>query len=225
MGFGLAVGSALWLGILTSISPCPLASNVAAIAFLGRGLGHPTRVLLAGMAYSTGRAVTYVLVATVVATSLLSIPSLSMFLQQQMSRILGPALIIIGVVLSGRIRIAVPSWTRDGAAEKRAERAGVVGAAGLGMLFALSFCPVSAGLFFGALLPLALGANSKFLIPAVFGVGTGLPVIAFAFILALGLQWAGRAFNLLTAIERIARPATAVILVLAGVYLSIRHFM
>jgi hypothetical protein len=84
-------------------------------------------------------------------------------------------------------------------------------AALLGIAFALSFCPVSAGLFFGALIPLAVSSQSRVLLPAVYGVGTGLPVVAFAVVRALGFQWLGRAFGVLTRIERAARPVTGAV--------------
>ena len=224
-GLLLAVGSALWLGILTSISPCPLASNVAAISFVGRSVGSPRRVLLAGLAYSLGRALTYVLVGVLVVSSVLSIPSVSFFLQERMNQLLGPLLIIIGVGIMGWIRLPFPSWSWGHAVQERSARAGVAGAAVLGVLFALSFCPVSAGLFFGALIPLAVNAQSRVLVPAVYGVGTGLPVVGFAVLLVLGVHWVGRAFDLLTKIERATRRVTGVVFILAGLYLSLRHLV
>jgi cytochrome c biogenesis protein CcdA len=221
----LAAGaSALWLGILTSISPCPLASNIAAISFVGRNVGSTRRVLAAGLVYTLGRALTYVLVGALVVASLLSIPSVSFFLQQRMNQILGPLLILIGVVVLGWLKLPAPSWSWNEKLRQRAAGGGILGAGVLGMLFALSFCPVSAGLFFGGLVPLAAGAHSRVLVPAVYGVGTGLPVVFFALLIALGAQWVGRAFNALTKLERTARVVTGVIFILAGVHLSLTHW-
>lgn len=220
-----AVASALWLGILTSISPCPLASNVAAVSFVARSVAKPRRVLAAGMVYSLGRAVTYVAVGALVVASVLSIPSLSFFLQKRMNQVLGPLLVVIGVGLLGRFALRLPSWSWGEAVKQRAARSGVLGAGGLGMLFALSFCPVSAGLFFGGLVPLAVSANSRLVLPAVYGVGTGLPVLVFAVLLALGAQGLGRAFDALTQVEKLARPATGVVFILAGAYLSLTHLL
>jgi cytochrome c-type biogenesis protein len=227
-GLLLALGSALWLGILTSISPCPLASNVAAISFVGRSVGRPRRVLLAGLLYTLGRSLTYVLVGALVVWSVLSIPTVSFFLQERMNQVLGPLLILIGAGLLGlygwlRLPLSSRDWTRT--LQEKSARAGVAGAGLLGVLFALSFCPVSAGLFFGALIPLAAGAHSRVLIPAVYGLGTGLPVVLFAVLLVLGAQWIGRAFNLLTRIERGARPVTGAVFLLAGLYLSLKYII
>jgi threonine/homoserine/homoserine lactone efflux protein len=92
------------------------------------------------------------------------------------------------------------------------------------MLFALSFCPVSAGLFFGSLVPLSVNARSPVALPALFGIGTGLPVLACAIAIALGANVVGRAFDVLTRIERWAKPVTGAIFILAGIYLVIGRF-
>jgi cytochrome c biogenesis protein CcdA len=222
----LAAGAtALWLGILTSISPCPLASNIAAVSYVGRRVGAPHRVILAGLAYSAGRALTYVAVAAVVVTSLLSVPSVSFFLQQRMNQVLGPLLIAVGLLMLGWLRLPWLDGPGAGAFAQRLAGAGMPGAAGLGVVFALSFCPVSAGLFFGGLLPLATGTGSRFVLPAVYGLGTGLPVIVLAALLALGAGGIGRAFRALTRFERVATRATGIVFVLAGLYLAVTHIL
>lgn len=220
-----AAASALWLGILTSISPCPLASNLAAVSYVGRRVDAPHRVVLAGVAYSLGRAATYVIVAFVVVSSVLSVPSISFFLQQRMNQVLGPVLLVAGASMLGWLRL--PGFERRGAGafEQRLAGAGLPGAAALGAVFALSFCPVSAGLFFGALLPLATTAGSRLTLPAIYGLGTGLPVIALAGVLALGAGGIGRAFDALTRIERVAGRITGVVFVLAGAYLVLTHIV
>ena len=150
-------------------------------------------------------------------------PSVSDFLQKRMNQVLGPLLILIGIGMMGWIRLPVPSWSWSQALQQRAARSGLAGAGLLGVLFALSFCPVSAGLFFGALVPMAVNANSRVLLPAVYGIGTGLPVVVFAVLLVLGAQGIGRAFSALTKIEKAARPVTGAIFILAGLYLAITH--
>lgn len=218
-----ALGTALWLGILTSISPCPLASNIAAVSYVGRRIGAPRRVLLAGLAYSAGRALTYVLVAAVVVTSLLSVPAVSFFLQRRLNQVLGPVLVVAGIVLLGRLPIPWFAGRAPGALEQRLAGAGVLGAAGMGALFALSFCPVSAGLFFGGLLPLATGTGSRFVLPAIYGLGTGLPVVVLAALLAFGVGGIAKTFDAITRFERAARTITAVVFVLAGAWLVLTH--
>jgi cytochrome c-type biogenesis protein len=220
---GLA--SALWLGILTSISPCPLASNVAAVSYVGRHAENPRRVLLAGLVYSAGRALTYVLIGSLVVASVLSVPNVSFFLQQRMNQILGPLLVLIGAGILGWIPVRLPGTGFSGRLRERVAGRGLLGAGGLGILFALSFCPVSAGLFFGGLIPLAMSTNSRVVLPAVYGVGTGLPVVVFAVLIALGAQGVARAFNALRGFERVARVVTGVIFIGAGAYLIATHLL
>ena len=222
---GLAgAATAVWLGILTAISPCPLATNLAAVSFIGRDVGRPGRVVVSGLAYALGRSFAYVGIAALVVASVLTIPGVSWFLQEQANRVLGPLLIVIGIVVLGWIRIPMPSARIGEALQKRAATGGILGAGLLGMLFALSFCPVSAGLFFGSLIPLSVNARSPVALPALFGIGTGLPVLACAIPIALGAGFVGRAFDALTGIERWARPVTGAIFILAGIYLVAGRF-
>jgi cytochrome c-type biogenesis protein len=214
-------GMAFWLGILTAISPCPLATNIAAVSFIGRDAGRTGHVLASGAAYALGRVLAYVVLAVLIVTSILSIPGVAWFLQTRMSQILGPLLIVIGVFVLGWIRIPLPATRFGEALQRRAAGAGVLGAGFLGMLFALSFCPISAGLFFGSLVPLAVSARSPVVLPAIFGIGTGLPVVAFAVMIALGARGVGRAFDLMTRVERWARIVTGITILAIGVYFVI----
>jgi cytochrome c-type biogenesis protein len=222
----LAAGaSALWLGILTSISPCPLASNVAAVAYVGQQVGSSRRVLLSGLLYSLGRALTYVAVGALVVASLLSIPSVSWFLQRRMNQVLGPILILIGLVVLVRLPFRWSAGAWSDSLRRRAAGVGILGPVLLGVLFALSFCPVSAGLFFGGLIPLATASGSRVLVPAVYGLGTGLPVVLFAVLLAMGVRGVAGVFQALTSFERVARVLTGVIFVGSGLYLTVTHLL
>jgi cytochrome c biogenesis protein CcdA len=217
-GYFLALGSAVWLGILTSISPCPLATNIAAISYIGKRVDRPRTVLISGLMYTAGRMLTYVILGVLVVASFLSIPDVAMFLQQNMNKALGPILIIVGLLLLGIFNLRLPGF---GASEKvtgRVEKWGIWGAGALGFLFALSFCPVSAALFFGSLIPLAVDHQSAVLMPTVYGIGTALPVVAFAVLIALGAKWVGTAFNRISVFEIWARRITAVAFILVGVY-------
>jgi cytochrome c biogenesis protein CcdA len=211
--------TAFWLGILAAISPCPLATNIAAISYIGKDLESGSRVVASGALYALGRVAAYVVVAVLVVSSLLSIPAVASFLQGGMNRILGPLLIVIGVFVLGWIRIPRLDWGKRGEAlQQRAARGGVAGAGLLGILFALSFCPISAGLFFGSLVPLSVSSGSRVLVPALFGLGTGLPVVVFAILLGLGVRQLGRVFQALTRVERWARVSTGAVFIVIGIY-------
>ena len=212
------IASALWLGTLTSISPCPLATNVVAISFVSKRVGSTGQVLLAGLLYTLGRMLTYLALGTLVVAGLLSIPGLSNFLQKYMNQILGPVLILAGMVLLDLLAPNLPALEAGPKVQQRVERAGPWGAGLLGILFALSFCPVSAALFFGSLIPLALRQQSSLALPALFGLGTGIPVIAFAIVLAFSARSVGRLLDRLTQFEKYARPLTGGVFILVGIY-------
>jgi len=217
-----AAASAVWLGILTSISPCPLATNIAAVSFLGRRVDRPSLVFVGGLLYALGRALAYVAVAGLLIAGLMSAPGVSQFLQRNLNRFLGPLLIVVGLFLLEVFRLKLPGQGRGG--EKLQERLGahgMWGAVPLGALFALSFCPVSAALFFGSLLPLALEAESPVLLPTLYGLGTALPVIAFAVLVAAGARGLGVAFQRVTQVERWARRVMALIFIVMGLYMTL----
>ena len=215
--------SALWLGILTSISPCPLATNVLAISFIGKRFARTGPVLLSGLTYTLGRMIAYVAVGVLVVWGILSIPGVSYFLQKYMNKMLGPILILVGMFLTGLLSFGAAGGAASDRAQRLAEKGGILGAGLLGILFALSFCPVSAGLFFLGLIPIALKSNSSFLLPSLFGLGTAVPVIAFALLLALGARFAGQAFQKVTQVEKWARCATGIVFIAIGVYYCLTH--
>lgn len=219
----MVLGSALWLGILTAISPCPLASNIAAISFIGRRVGDRRNVLLSGLLYALGRTLTYVALGLVLTAGLLATAEVSRFLQRYMNEILGPVLILLGMVLLGWIGSGL-SWNVAGEkVQERAAKGGMVWALLLGILFALSFCPVSAGLFFAGLVPLSVKAQSPLLLPTLYGVGTALPVILFAFLIAFAAGTVGKAFDRLTQVERYVRLTAATLFILVGIYYSLTY--
>ena len=221
--FILGASSALWLGILTSISPCPLATNIAAISYIGRKVGNSRQVFLTGLLYTIGRTVTYLALAFVLVASVLSVPQVSLFLQKYMHLVLGPILIVVGMFLLGLIELNTSGGGMGEGLQKRVDAMGIWGALLLGIVFALTFCPTSAALFFGSLVPLSLKVNSSVTLPVVYGVGTALPVMVFAVLLATSAQSVGKAYNVLAKIEWWARMLTGAIFVLVGIYFSLKH--
>ncbi len=214
----LGTASALWLGILTSISPCPLATNIAAISFIGKRVGRPLSVILSGLLYTLGRTATYVALAVVAVGGLLAIPAVSDFLQTYMNKLLGPVLIVAGVLLLELVPLSFSTSVSSERAQRLAEKGGRLGAGLLGILFALSFCPISAGLFFMSLLPLALKHESYLLLPSAYGIGTALPVVIFAIAIALSARSVGKMYGALQKVERWARRITGGLFVLVGLY-------
>jgi len=210
--------SALWLGILTSISPCPLASNIAAVSFLSKKITRPKIVLWTSAAYTLGRMISYAAVGSIIVASLVSVPLVANFLQRYMNRVLGPVLFIVGLFLLDIIRFNVPAISLSEEKKEGLADSGIKGAFMLGAIFALSFCPISAALFFGSLIPMALNNNYGIALPFVYGIGTGLPVVVFSLGIVLGVKSFSRWFSKVQKLEVYARKATGGIFIIVGFY-------
>jgi hypothetical protein len=221
--FILDASLALWFGILTSISPCPLTTNIAAISYVGRMTGSTRSVLYAGLLYTIGRMFAYTLIGVLVLKSLLAIPSVSNFLQHYLTKIIGPICIVTGFFMLNIFRLGGSGNGVNSSLQDKINRTGIWGAGILGLLFALTFCPTSAGLFFGGLIPLAVKNNSVFALPILYGLGTALPVVFFSFVLAFGTQIIGSLFKKIVIIELWVRRITAAFFIIAGIVLILKN--
>ena len=210
--------SALWLGILTSVSSCPLAANIAAISFLAKKIVNPKAVFISCFAYTIGRMLSYALLGLITISSLLSVPVLANLLQKYMNKAIGPILIITGLVLLDIFKISIPKLTFSKKFQDKLAGSGIGGAFVLGLIFALVFCPISAALFFGSLIPLALKSKMGVILPFIYGVGTGLPVLLFAVGIALSVKSLSFWFHRLAKLEYYMRKLTGVIFIVVGLY-------
>ncbi len=218
--YNIPLLSAFLLGVLTSISPCPLATNITAIAYISREIKTVKNTLFNGFFYTVGRGVSYTLLATLIYFGLSSFQVASIF-QGWGDKVLGPVLIIIGLIMFGVIKINLGGKSEK--IEKMKEwlsTKGYVGSLLLGLLFALAFCPYSGVLFFGALIPLVLGSAEGLLLPPVFALGTGLPVILFAILLAISMKKVSQAFKVVQKAEKVMRYIVASVFIIAGLYYS-----
>lgn len=216
------LASAAMLGLLTAISPCPLATNVAAVSYLGRHAGTPRRSMWSGGAYVAGRTLCYALLAAALVGGLLAASTASSVLNRYFGLLVGPLLILAGGMLLGLI--PAPSFGNASGklSEKLASRGDAAGAFLLGVVFALSFCPSSAALFFGSLVPLAAKSESMVAVPAVYGIATGLPVLGFAVAIAIGGHGVGKAFDRVKSVEKWLRLMTGLVLISVGLFLCVR---
>ncbi len=218
--FMMAMTMALWFGILTSISPCPLATNIAAVSYIGGRISTQRSVLFSGLLYMFGRMLTYTVLGAALVSSTQAVPAVANFLQKYMNLLMGPILVLVGLILLNIIKINMGNAV-GGLANKlqgRIQHIGLLGAGLLGIIFALSFCPVSAALFFGSLFSIAVKHESGIVLPSIYGIGTALPVLAFAILMGISARLVSRAYNKLAAFEIWARKITAVIFVMAGIY-------
>ena len=211
--------AAFFIGLMTALSPCPLATNITAIAYISKKIGNGKRTLITGFVYTLGRMFTYVLLASLIVYVGVNVQAISLFLQKYGERILGPLLILIGLVMLNIIKLpSLKSGERMDKLKEKLSEKGYFGAFVLGVLFALAFCPFSAVLFFGMLIPLSLKYSDGILIPSVFALATGLPVIIFAFILTFSVSKLGNIMGKVQTFEKYARYSIALVFVIVGIY-------
>lgn len=215
-------GGALWLGLLTAVSPCPLATNLAATAYLARRVESRRRAITGTVAYTLGRIAAYVAIAGLLALGMASAPSLSHGLQRWMTPLLGPLLVLTGMILTGLLSLPVRMDVASQASAERWAARGVFGEWVLGFLFALSFCPVSAALFFGSLIPLALGSGDILVPVILYGIGTAAPVAGFALVMIFSSRAASRLAGGVRKAQPFILKVTGGLLLVAGIYLTLR---
>lgn len=216
--YNIPLLTAFLLGVLTSISPCPLATNITAIAYISKEIKTIKNTLLNGLFYTLGRGISYTVLATLIYFGISSF-SISSIFQGWGDKVLGIVLIVISLIMFGFIKIKIGS--NNERLEKVKEwlaKKGYIGSMLLGMLFALAFCPYSGVLFFGVLTPLVLSSSESLLLPPVFALGTGLPVIIFSLLLAFSVGKVGKMFNALQKIEKVMRYGIASVFMITGIY-------
>lgn len=219
--------TAFLLGLLTALSPCPLATNIAAIGFIGKEMEDRKRVFRNGLLYTLGRILAYTLLGFVLILILKE--GSSMFGIQKTigtwgERVLGPALLVIGLFMLFGDRMNLPQFGFKGNAEGLARKGGW-GALLIGILFALAFCPTSGVFYFGMLIPLSATTTAGYLLPLVFAIATALPVLVVAWILAFSVQQMGRLYGRMRTVQRWMNLFVGVLFIGIGIYYSWMMYM
>lgn len=216
--------SAFVLGIMTAISPCPLATNITAVGFISKDIKDRNRVFINGLLYTLGRAITYTVIALVIYLGADQF-KFSGFFQIYGEKILGPLLIIIGLFMLDIIKIKFPGISGLTSKMEAKTKWSYLDAILLGVIFALAFCPYSGVLYFGMLIPMTVASASGLYLPIVFALATGIPVIIFAWILAYAVSGIGSVYNKVKAFEIWFRRIIAILFIIVGLYYIFRVFM
>lgn len=216
--------SAFILGLMTAISPCPLATNITAIGFISKDISQKKRVFVNGLVYTLGRAISYTGLALLLFLGADRM-DISLLFQGWGERLLGPALILIGIFMLGVIKLKIPGIS--GLLNKLEERSNgsYSGSLLLGMAFALAFCPYSGVLYFAMLIPMTIASASGLYLPVVFAIATGLPVILFAWLLAYAIGGVGKLYNGIKSFEHWFRRIVAVLFIAVGIYHIALYFV
>ena len=216
--YNIPILSALVLGLMTSISPCPLATNITATAFISKNISNKKLVFLSGIVYSLGRAFSYTAIGLILFFGASKF-HVGRFFQQNGEKFLGPLLIIIGLIMLNIIKLNFLG--KSNFTEKLTEKLkgkGLLGSFLIGVIFALAFCPYSGALYFGMLIPMTISSVDGLYLPIVFALGTGLPVILFTYLLAFAAGSVGFFYNKIAKIEKVMRGIAGVVFVITGIY-------
>jgi len=210
--------SAFVLGFMTAISPCPLATNITAIGYISKDITNKNKVFINGIIYTLGRSITYFLVALIIFIGL-DQTKISFFFQKYGEKFIGPLLLFIGIIMLDIIKIKIPMITSifNSKLEKKSSW-GYIDVLLLGIFFAMAFCPYSAVLYFGMLIPMTITSPTGLYLPLLFAIATGLPVIIFAWMLAYAISNVGNFYNNLKSFELWFRRIIAVLFIGIGFF-------
>lgn len=212
--------TAFLLGLLTALSPCPLATNISAIGFIGKDIENRKRIFRNGLLYTLGRIISYTMLGVILIMILKG--GSSMFgIQKTVGKwgelVLGPLLIVIGLFMLFGGRLNLPKFGFSANAEGLARKGGW-GALMIGILFALAFCPTSGVFYFGMLIPMSATASAGYLLPVVFAVATAIPVLIVAWILAFSVQQIGSFYGKMQKVQRWMNLIVGVLFIIIGIY-------
>jgi cytochrome c biogenesis protein CcdA len=216
--------TAFILGLMTAISPCPLATNITAIGFISKDLENRKKVFINGLIYTLGRAISYTVLGLLFFFSIGQF-QLTGFFQTWGEKILGPILVIIGLLMLGILRIKIPGLGSLTERMENKSKSGFWSVLLLGIVFALAFCPYSGVLYFGMLIPMTISSPSGLYLPFVFAIGTGIPVIIFAWLIAFSMGRLGGIYNKIKAFEFWFRRVVAILFIGVGLFYIIRLFI
>jgi len=209
--------TAFILGLMTSISPCPLATNITAIGFISKDIDSQRKVFINGLVYTLGRAITYTAIGLLFFFGASQF-EFSGFIQEWGERLLGPLLIIIGLFMLGILKLKIPGIDSLSEKMENKKNSGFWGVLLLGIVFALAFCPYSGVLYFGMLIPMTISSGSGLYLPLFFAIATGIPVIIFAWLLAFSLGSIGKLYNKIKTFELWFRRIVAVLFIIVGLF-------
>jgi cytochrome c-type biogenesis protein len=213
----------LWTGVITSVSPCPLATNIAALTHISKQSGAGRLAVLShGGLYALGRALAYIVIGFLLVKSLLSAPSFSFFMQKYGNQAISPILILAGMYMLDMFGRGFGGFNLFDLSKFKTGGGGISSLA-MGFVFALAFCPISAALYFGVIIPLAAKNAAPFSLPLLYGLGTALPVIGLAVIIDFGLKKMSVVEGLADSFEKYAKPSTAWVFIACGVYLGLKY--
>lgn len=220
----LPILSAFLLGLMTAISPCPLATNITAIGFISKDIESKQKVFVSGLIYTLGRGVAYTTIGLLFFFGASQF-EFEGFFQTWGEKIIGPLLVVIGLFMLGVLNLTIPGIGSLTEKMENRSNSGFWGVLLLGIVFALAFCPYSGVLYFGMLIPMTISSASGLYLPMIFALATGIPVIIFAWLIAFSVGSIGGFYNKMKSFELWFRRVVAVLFIGVGIYYCVMMFL
>ena len=211
---------AFLLGILTAISPCPLATNIASIGYISRDIENRKAIFIKGVLYTFGRILAYTVLGIILISILeegASVFGIQKYVSKWGELLIGPVLILIGLFMLFGDKLNLTKFGFNGSGESYSKKGGW-GAFLLGVLFALAFCPSSGVLYFGMLIPLSVSSTAGWLLPVIYAFATALPVLAVAWILAYSVQNISTFYGKIQTIQKWLNLVVGILFLIVGIY-------
>ena len=204
-----------------------MATNITAIGFISKDIGNRNKIFLGGLLYTLGRVVAYTVLG-IILISILKEGSSMFSLQKGISKygeiLIAPVLIFVGVFMLFGDRLNLPKFGFSGTG-KAEKLKGNLGSLLLGVLFALAFCPTSGLFYFGMLIPMSAAEPGGYLLPIVYAVATGLPVILVAWVLAYSVAGIGKFYNRIQVFQKWFNRVVAVLFIAVGIYYAYINYL
>jgi len=213
---------------MTTISPCPLCTNITAIGYLSKDVSSKRQIIVNGLMYALGKIVAFTGLALIFIVGGSVLPT-QHFFETYGEMLLGPFLIVGGLFMLEFFKFhshGSEHHSKESFSQRIINKAKSGSASWsfvLGIIFSLAFCPYSGVLYFGGLIPLTLSEPMGILLPVVFAIATGLPVLVISWVIAFSFSKVGKVYNKIQTFETGLRKTTAEIFILVGIYVFIEY--
>lgn len=219
--------TAFILGLLTAVSPCPLATNITAIGYISRDIESKRRIFWNGLLYTVGRILAYSILGAILIYILRrgeDLFSIQKWISQWGEMLIAPVMLLIGLFMLWGDRLHLPKFGFSGNISSDTLK-GAWGSLLLGILFAMAFCPTSGMLYFGMLVPMSAQATAGYFLPVVYAFATGLPVILVAWVLAFSVAGIGKFYNRMKVFQKWFNRVVAILFILVGLYYAYMFYL
>ncbi|MBR5375120.1 MAG: sulfite exporter TauE/SafE family protein [Paludibacteraceae bacterium] len=221
-GGNLWISSIIW-GIIVAVCPCTMAANITAITAMSRDKREKRDVFARGIAYAFGRAAAYIALGILLVTFAQGLRIGESF-QHLFGLFLGPILVLIGILMLDIIHIHGLADKCMVVFNRMVKQFGFWKSFLLGIMLAFAFCPYSATIYFGVVIPSSLSAENGYIVPIFFAIGATIPVLSLAWIFAYSMDTAKKKLDKFQQYELWFRRILAILFIISGILFILEYY-